>query len=100
MNKIDFLTEVKDWFEGKFGTDPAEQAKKVADAHLDAYVDELYEKSTGGLGVVKTAFKNHFHLANTVSGLQAIVADLSKKVESLLPSSKPVKPDIGGNDVE
>lgn len=105
MNKIDFLTDVKTWFEGKFGVDPVEQAKKVADAHLDAYVEEMINKNGpmgSTVGAVKQLFKNHFHLSNAVAGLQGIISDLTQKVTSLLTPEAPIAPhpDIGGDDVE
>lgn len=97
MNKIDFLVEVKDWFEGKFGTDPVEQSKKVAEAHLEAYVYDKYKGDRSH--AVEDMFKSHFHLCGAVSSLQGVVARISETVESLLP--KPIsRPDIGGDDVE
>lgn len=96
MNTIDFLADVKKWFEGKFGTDPVEQSKKIAEAHIERYVASTYTSTSSA---VEALFKHHFHLCSAVSGLQSVLADLCKKVDSLMP--KPVEnPDIGGKDVE
>lgn len=98
MNKIDFLTDIQTWFTKKFGSEPEQQAKKVAEAHIESYISETF--GTGWSTAMNSLFKNHFHLSNAVVELQNVASDLKTKIESLLPKSGLKRPDIGAEDVE